>query len=291
MVENFGSYLKHERELRGVSLEEISGATNIHIRYLQALEDNKFDEIPGEVFIKGYIRSYAVNIGADVEEMQNIYKESSAKKIEKKLESKTPYKISAKNFLSYSLIGLIILAMIFGVKYFTRSIKNPPVKNAELNEKQNAELPALLLIQDLKEKTSVTVEGKLSKNSEVTVPKQSKIMITKLDSFKQNPDIESQVNSLVPRNKKRQPVLEKPLKLTIKVKNNSWFNMTIDNFREEDFIIPADGEKSFWANEVFRLNIGNKQGTDITLNGKLLVFPESQENLVKDFIIDSKLID
>ena len=72
MVENFGSYLKHERELRGVSLEEISGATNIHIRYLQALEDNKFDEIPGEVFIKGYIRSYAINIGADVEEMQNI---------------------------------------------------------------------------------------------------------------------------------------------------------------------------------------------------------------------------
>jgi cytoskeleton protein RodZ len=58
MVENFGSYLKHERELRGVSLEEISGATKIHIRFLQALEDNQFDELPGEVFIKGYIRSY-----------------------------------------------------------------------------------------------------------------------------------------------------------------------------------------------------------------------------------------
>ena len=52
MVENFGSYLKHERELRGVPLEEISGATKIHIRFLQALEDNQFDELPGEVFIK-----------------------------------------------------------------------------------------------------------------------------------------------------------------------------------------------------------------------------------------------
>ena len=47
MVENFGSYLKHERELRGVPLEEISGATKIHIRFLQALEDNQFDELPG----------------------------------------------------------------------------------------------------------------------------------------------------------------------------------------------------------------------------------------------------
>ena len=47
MVENFGSYLNHERELRGVSLEEISGSTKIHIRFLQALEENKFDELPG----------------------------------------------------------------------------------------------------------------------------------------------------------------------------------------------------------------------------------------------------
>ena len=76
MVENFGSYLKHERELRGVPLEEISEATKIHIRFLKALEENSFDELPGEVFIKGYIRSYAKIIGSDVEELLNIYKES-----------------------------------------------------------------------------------------------------------------------------------------------------------------------------------------------------------------------
>ena len=75
MVENFGSYLKHERELRGVSLEEISGVTNIPLRFLKALEENSFDELPGEVFIKGYIRSYANIIGSDFEEMLNIYKE------------------------------------------------------------------------------------------------------------------------------------------------------------------------------------------------------------------------
>ena len=76
MVENFGSYLKHERELRGVPLEEISGTTKIHIRFLQALEENKFDELPGKVFVIGYIRSYANTIGSDVEEILNIYEES-----------------------------------------------------------------------------------------------------------------------------------------------------------------------------------------------------------------------
>ena len=67
--------------------------------------------------------------------------------------------------------------------------------------------------------------------------------------------------------------------------------MTIDDFREEDFIIPAGEEKIYWGNNVFRLNIGNKQGTEIILNGKNLVIPESKENVVKDFIINSKLIE
>ena len=67
--------------------------------------------------------------------------------------------------------------------------------------------------------------------------------------------------------------------------------MTIDDFREEDFILPADGEKSYLANNVFRLTIGNKQGTEIILNGKKLVIPESKKNVVKDFIITSKLIE
>ena len=84
--------------------------------------------------------------------------------------------------------------------------------------------------------------------------------------------------------------LEKSLKLTIKVKNNSWFNLTTDNFREEDFILAAGEEKSYWGNKVFRLTIGNKQGIDLILNGKSLVLPESKGKIVKDFIIDSKMI-
>ena len=85
-------------------------------------------------------------------------------------------------------------------------------------------------------------------------------------------------------------VLEKPLKLTIKVKSDSWFNMTIDNFREEDFILPAGEEKSFFGKKTFRLTIGNNKDTELILNGKNLVIPYGNENVVKDFIITAKLI-
>ncbi len=76
MTEDFGSYLKHERELRGVSLEEIASLTKIHIRYLNALENNQYDDLPGEVFIKGFIRSYARAIGANVDEWITAYDDS-----------------------------------------------------------------------------------------------------------------------------------------------------------------------------------------------------------------------
>jgi cytoskeletal protein RodZ len=67
MAEDFGSYLKHQRELRGIPLDEIAQTTKISIRFLQALEANQFDELPGEVFIKGFIRSYGQAIGSNVD--------------------------------------------------------------------------------------------------------------------------------------------------------------------------------------------------------------------------------
>ena len=79
MTEDFGSYLKSERELRGVPLEEISTSTKIPIRFLQAMEENQFDNLPGQVFIKGYIRSFAKVIGSDENEMLSAYNEAMKK--------------------------------------------------------------------------------------------------------------------------------------------------------------------------------------------------------------------
>ncbi|OGL46826.1 MAG: hypothetical protein A2161_10060 [Candidatus Schekmanbacteria bacterium RBG_13_48_7] len=62
---SFGEYLKVERELRNISLEEVSQSTKIHVKYLKAIEENEFDLLPAETFIKGFIRSFAKSIGLD----------------------------------------------------------------------------------------------------------------------------------------------------------------------------------------------------------------------------------
>ncbi len=69
----FGDTLKRERELREISLREISDATKINIRYLEALEQNRFDALPGGLFNKGFIRAYSTYIGVDGEAMVNCY--------------------------------------------------------------------------------------------------------------------------------------------------------------------------------------------------------------------------
>jgi cytoskeletal protein RodZ len=63
----FGDHLKREREMRGVSLEEIAAATRINTRYLEALEKAHWTELPGGAFNRGFIRSVARFLGLDEE--------------------------------------------------------------------------------------------------------------------------------------------------------------------------------------------------------------------------------
>jgi len=72
-MSTFGEELRRERELRRVSLREISEATKISLRHLEALERNDFQHLPGGVFNRGFVRAYAQFIGIDPEAMVNAY--------------------------------------------------------------------------------------------------------------------------------------------------------------------------------------------------------------------------
>jgi cytoskeletal protein RodZ len=64
----FGEKLRKQREQRGIALEAISNTTKISTRMLRALEDEHFDQLPGGVFNKGFVRAYARQVGLDEEE-------------------------------------------------------------------------------------------------------------------------------------------------------------------------------------------------------------------------------
>src|ERR1700740_3586750 len=67
---SFGDRLKKERDQRGITpddipLADISRTTKIGTRLLRALEEEKFEQLPGGIFNKGFVRAYARHVGLD----------------------------------------------------------------------------------------------------------------------------------------------------------------------------------------------------------------------------------
>ena len=62
---NNGLYLASMREAAGVTLQQISDSTKISKTFLAAIEEGRFQELPGGVFARSYIRQYADAIGCD----------------------------------------------------------------------------------------------------------------------------------------------------------------------------------------------------------------------------------
>jgi cytoskeletal protein RodZ len=64
----FGSKLRAARERRGISLRQIANATKISVSALEALERNDISRLPGGIFSRAFVRSYASEVGLDPEE-------------------------------------------------------------------------------------------------------------------------------------------------------------------------------------------------------------------------------
>jgi transcriptional regulator with XRE-family HTH domain len=71
--QEFGARLRRERELRGLSVSDVVRVTKIPERSVLALEQGLFDELPAEVFVRGFLRSYARCVGLDTDEILGAY--------------------------------------------------------------------------------------------------------------------------------------------------------------------------------------------------------------------------
>src|SRR5205823_9633732 len=64
---DFGRKLREARERRGISLRQIAAATKISMSVLEALERNNISRLPGGIFSRAFVRSYAIEVGLDPE--------------------------------------------------------------------------------------------------------------------------------------------------------------------------------------------------------------------------------
>lgn len=109
----FGEHLKREREMRGVSLEEISAATRISVRFLEALENEHWAQLPGGIFNRGFIRSVARFLGMDEEGLVAEYALETRERPEIAVWTKEPVR-KRRNWFAIIAIIIVLAAIIAG---------------------------------------------------------------------------------------------------------------------------------------------------------------------------------
>lgn len=113
-----GEILSEERSRHRVSLQQLSRKTRIRESYLQALENNAFEELPPATFVKGYIKTYATLFGFDhkplIALLRRDYKESAKGTLIPR-DFITPVLVSARPMKSITVIIVLLLVGLFSV--------------------------------------------------------------------------------------------------------------------------------------------------------------------------------
>jgi transcriptional regulator with XRE-family HTH domain len=165
----FGEHLKRERELREVSLDELSKATRISNRFLQALEDEDWAKLPGGVFGHGFVRSIARYLGLAEEALLGEYDLARSEKLPapaRKPEEPIP---SPPKWISAAVVAaglLLLILFFFGVRYAWHRIS--AYRAAKQAAAMSADVPLDLAISaSVSTHVRIIADGKLLMDSEL----------------------------------------------------------------------------------------------------------------------------
>lgn len=68
-VDSLGAYLRRAREERGITLEQVASGTKVSLRVLDAIEGNRYSDLPAKPFVRGFVSSYARFLGLDTRDL------------------------------------------------------------------------------------------------------------------------------------------------------------------------------------------------------------------------------
>jgi cytoskeletal protein RodZ len=142
-LQTVGEILRAEREKKGISIRDVEQGTSIRGIYLQAIDDGKYSAVPGEVYLKGFIRNYANFIGLSGQEMVEIYRNSQIPTVAPPpIEDESPKtKVTSNNYtkknnsITKPLAAFIIVVALTAAallslnhSFFAKLLATPPVQ-------------------------------------------------------------------------------------------------------------------------------------------------------------------
>ena len=122
---NFGERLKRERELREVSPNEVVVATRISLRFLEALENEDWDKLPGGIFNRGFVRAIARYLGLDEEDLLAEYdlahgdQSEATPAVEHRIPPPPRWIVVALAFGAIAALAAVVMAGVYGWRRYS----------------------------------------------------------------------------------------------------------------------------------------------------------------------------
>ena len=269
---SFGEKLRREREKRSITLDQISDSTKIGTRMLQALEEDRFSQLPGGIFNKGFVRAYARHLGLDEDQTVADYLEASgdAPPVQPELPAEEPVRrIEASTDVSRRQLPWGLFAAILLLAALVLSIWSQRQKNHESNAAPASPAPpaAQQLVED-HSAPAPTVPGPTSERN----PSPIKSTV--------NPA--AQVTSAVAPARNPATAVPKPpadttalpaqgeFVVVIQAREDSWTTITADGRTVYSGILPAGDQRAIPGRTRVIVKAGNAGGIDLRFNGKKL---------------------
>jgi transcriptional regulator with XRE-family HTH domain len=276
-VRELGEYLRNERIRRGYSLKDIQEQTKIRMRYLEAIENGEFQHIAAEVYVKGFLRSYAEAIGLNgwdvVARYQGLKAEQEAE-IEEEKPRRAPRRRTRRRSLRPAFFLLLLvggLIYLFGFRSepgVQEVLPEEPVPPAEeivvdepIPEAVTVDEPEPVMEMELPSLPEVTVEESFS-FSPVEIPAEDPLIEAVLPEEPELPD---------------EPPVEEPPRasfvLEVVVEETCWFEVHADGERIVYRNLEAGEEARWEAEHGLWVRIGNPVGVKAFFNGEPVSLP------------------
>ena len=278
----FGDKLRREREMRGVTLAEMSESTKISKRWLQALEDEQFEILPGGVFNRGFVRSYARFLGINEEQAVADYVAASNEQPPR--EDKFPLEIHEKEDApplnpkrSFLPVALAIVALVLVVGGWTWWVKHKPQVSAhtpETSKPSVAPQSSVATSQPAGPAVSPTAESAPAVTSGADKTKQpsdtdKESAPSNQNNFASHSSVEADRNTKQTSGESKKD-LTRSFTVFIKAKENSWVSIVADGKTRWEGVLDANMERSIKAGKELVVKTGNAGGLEISYNGKPL---------------------
>ena len=171
---NFGERLKRERELREVSPNEVVVATRISLRFLEALENEDWDKLPGGIFNRGFVRSIARYLGLDEEDLLAEYDlahgdQSEALHVaENRIPAPPRWMVVALAFGALAVMAVVVAAGAYGWRRYS-AYRHAQQSSAVATQSIGAAQPASLAATDPSQTNSVALDLSVSTSAATRV--------------------------------------------------------------------------------------------------------------------------